>query len=417
MDSGSATGHRVGWLAVGLLAVSGIGRPSRAIPPPARYVFTTSVKGNANLSSWPEAGGATGLAAGDAICEALATSAGLSNPTGFVAWLSDSTSDAYCRIHGLTGTKAANCGQATLPIAAGPWVRTDGLPFSEAVTSGGFFRVYAPPSLDESGAPIPTASPYVFTATGGSGAGAPPGCANFTSASSMQTVAVGTAYGTTGTWTSAGVAQCNSLNRLLCVEVGLGAALPPVSEPGLPVFVTSTAGTADLSSWPDAGGATGLAAGDAICRVRAAAAGLPHADWFGAWLSDGTTSASARLVSDGPWVRLDGYPIAASKDDLVDGKVGTSIDLDENGTFRGTRAWTATNAFGGANAGLDCSGWLSTAAGSGGIGNTTWASGAWTDFGLDSCAGNNALYCFLDDGIFAGDFDDGTLDRWSSHAP
>jgi len=42
-------------------------------------------------------------------------------------------------------------------------------------------------------------------------------------------------------------------------------------------FVTSASGTGNLNSWPDAGGLFGLAAGDAICRAQATAAGLPNA--------------------------------------------------------------------------------------------------------------------------------------------
>ena len=54
-------------------------------------------------------------------------------------------------------------------------------------------------------------------------------------------------------------------------------------------FVTSVSGTDDLGSWPDAGAATGLAAGNAICRARATAAALPNANTYRAWLSSDTT--------------------------------------------------------------------------------------------------------------------------------
>jgi hypothetical protein len=99
-----------------------------------RRVFVTSVSGTGNLHSWPDAGGQSGVAAGDAICQARAAAGGLSNPGLYVAWLSDGTTDAYCHLHNLTGTKAANCGQGTLPAAAGPWLRTDGKPWAGDVT-------------------------------------------------------------------------------------------------------------------------------------------------------------------------------------------------------------------------------------------------------------------------------------------
>ena len=77
--------------------------------------FVTSVTGKGDLECWPDAGMATGLAAGDAICQARATAAGLANPSNFVAWISDMNDDAYCRVHNFSGTKAANCGQLELP--------------------------------------------------------------------------------------------------------------------------------------------------------------------------------------------------------------------------------------------------------------------------------------------------------------
>jgi hypothetical protein len=57
------------------------------------------------------------------------------------------------------------------------------------------------------------------------------------------------------------------------------------------IFVTSASGTADLSTWAGAGGETGLRAGDAFCRGRAAAVGLPGAQTFVAWLFDSADDA------------------------------------------------------------------------------------------------------------------------------
>jgi hypothetical protein len=99
----------------------------------ANVVFVTSVTGDGNLGSWADAGGNTGLAAGDAICQARANAAGLTGT--FVAWLSDDNNDAYCRVHNLTGKKASNCGQGSLPESAGPWVRTDGFPFGPMIST------------------------------------------------------------------------------------------------------------------------------------------------------------------------------------------------------------------------------------------------------------------------------------------
>jgi len=107
-----------------------------------RIAFVTSTSGLTDLSTWDEAGGATGLAAADTICRVRAASAGLKSPENFVAWISSSEDDAYCRIHGLSGKKDEMCGQAELPVAAGPWVRTDGYPFAPEIS-----RLLSPESL------------------------------------------------------------------------------------------------------------------------------------------------------------------------------------------------------------------------------------------------------------------------------
>src|SRR5688572_20449691 len=73
----------------------------------------------------------------------------------------------------------------------------------------------------------------------------------------------------------------------------LGA--PPAQAVKRRAFVTSVSGTGDLGSWPEAGSATGLAAGNAICRARATAAGLPNANTYRAWLSTASTDAYCHL--------------------------------------------------------------------------------------------------------------------------
>lgn len=75
-----------------------------------RLAFVTSVQGNANLQTWADANGLSGLAAADRICRQRATAAGLAEADQFVAWMSDSNDDAYCRVHGLPGKRSANCG-------------------------------------------------------------------------------------------------------------------------------------------------------------------------------------------------------------------------------------------------------------------------------------------------------------------
>ena len=72
--------------------------PTKTEWTPAALAFVTSAQGNGKLSTWESAAGSVGLAAGDAICRNLATSAHLPDPDSFVAWLSDSNVDARDRL-------------------------------------------------------------------------------------------------------------------------------------------------------------------------------------------------------------------------------------------------------------------------------------------------------------------------------
>ena len=69
----------------------------------------------------------------------------------------------------------------------------------------------------------------------------------------------------------------------------------PASAVKRRLFVTSTSGTGDLSSWAGSGGLDGMAGADAVCRSWAAAASLPNAASYVAWISDGSTDAYCHL--------------------------------------------------------------------------------------------------------------------------
>ncbi len=406
-------------LVVALVIAVAVLSPSEAAAQ-NKLVFITSETGSGNLgdsTDWPHNGGLTGLAAGDAICRNLATEAGLPNPLDFVAWLSDSTNDAYCRIHDLTGTKATNCGQASLPDWAGPWVRMDGFPFAEsidlALSPPGM--VYAPVVFDEWGS---QAVGYMFTATDEQGEAMLTWgtCSDWTSAASTN-VACGSSQGTTDRWTKVGVCQCDNTRSLVCIEAGgPGADLPSFGHDGATVFVTSVGGTGDLSSWPEAGGQVGIDAGDAICQALADAAGLVDPGPYKAWLSDSITDARDRLTHDGPWVRLDGVPVAFSKADLTDQWLFSSINHSETGDYNNLWVQTGTQVDG-TWAGQDCSGWTDGSSGTAAKGISPYAHYGWTAASNQSCSSMARLYCFSDwDSwyLFIDGFEDGGFSAWSA---
>jgi len=413
------TMRMVNLVAVVLVALSTASGSSAA---GERVVFVTSVTGTGDLGSWPDAGMATGTAAGDAICQARATAAGLANPSNFVAWLSDSSDDAYCRLHNLSGKKVGNCGQSTLPVAAGPWLHPNGIPFGEAIdqllSPNGV--VYTALQVDEFGSALPAFAGF-FTATQDDGVldTVWTTCGDWVGSSS-QFAATGSEQRTTQNWTAGGGGDCSKTARLICMESLAGPALPPFAMQGRVAFVTSVTGTGDLGSWPDAGGKTGIAAGDAICQARAIAAGLDEPSSFRAWLSDATTNAIDRFVNEGRWVRLDGIPVAENKIDLTDGVLFAPINVSETGGYLGNwGVWSGTHLTG-AGTGTDCAGWTVGTGGDSGTNGTSNDLRSWTSPSSLTCDVSGArLYCLSDSPlpIFSDGFESGDTSAWSSTVP
>lgn len=385
----------------------------------ARQMFVTSVTGTGNLSTWADAGGFTGLDAGDAICQARAAAASLPNAAGYRAWLSDSVDDAYCRLHNLGGKRATNCGQLTLPAAAGPWWRTDGKPFGAGLPDlvAPLEQVLNPPSVNEFGVDLQVGA--AWTATGLQGGAGPATCVDWTSAASPDPVYDGSAYLTSGSWTFNGSASCSStVRRLYCFETGLGDPLPAFPTWGRLAFATSAEGAGDLNSWPAAAGATGLAAGDAICRNLASAAGLRDSTAFKAWLSTDGTNAIGRFQHDGPWMRLDGIVIAQSRLDLTDGDLESPLNRTETGLYLGNVGiWTGTLA-NGTVASASCTNWSSTS-GTGEIGLANSVLIGWTEAGGMTCSfAYSYLYCLQDlPLLFRDGFESAGTQAWTSSVP
>ena len=158
------------------------------------------------------------------------------------------------------------------------------------------------------------------------------------------------------------------------------------------VFVTSYATSSDM------GGPTG---GDEFCTSLAEEGGL-SGSWV-AYLSGGGTSAITR-IPDGPYVRLDGAPIADDKADLTDGSIANPININELGTatygFVCTGSSEAGYATGPATAsGGNCQGWTRGCGVCDGdhwyveVGRTDRTSDDWSTAGWNFC-GACTLYCF-----------------------
>jgi len=366
-----------------------------------RVAFVTSTTGNGDLSTWTGAAPNTGLAAADAVCQARAAAAML--PGTYVAWMSDATSDAYCRVHGLTGKKAANCGQAALPVAAGPWVRPDGQPFAPAID-----RLLAPTratyrtaSMSELLAEVAVGdTDRVYTGTDDTGVLTSAACNNWTTSLSTVRGAMGEVNGGGTSWTDALTLDptCNTFGRLRCVETMSGPALPSRHPVAKKAFLTSVTGTGNLSTWADAGGLAGTVAADAVCQARARFAGYANSQSFKALLLN-TLSATSRITTNGPWARPDGVTIATSRTELLDGRLSAPLYLTEtNAYLTGTSdtgaVWTGSNAVGSATF-VYCSQWTTTSL-TGTSGRFDLADGRWLSAIQSSCVELQRLYCIED---------------------
>lgn len=383
-------------VASAILLAASAGVPAMA----AKQAFVTSVAGSGILGTWAEAGGNVGLAAGDAICVARATAANLPNPGDFVAWMSDSTNDAYCRIHGFNGTKANLCGQATLPGGAGPWQRVDGTPFMAVIERAIEGDVYMPLSLDEFGA---TANNQrLYTGTTPDGTVTDLHCGNWLIDDDVR---VGLTTLTYRGWTQfAGRAFCNS-GRLACLQKGEGPALSmPLRSGKKQAFITWARVNGNMATSPLAGGNSGLAGADAICRNSAQAANLYGAQSYKAYLADGSDPA-ARFENDGPWVRLDGVPFADDFAQIKSGFVRAPLNLTETGLYRnsfGSYAWSGVDDDG--NFGVNCDGWTSSSGA--GWSSQPEANGPhWPNSYLNpvGCSLLHSLYCLSDSDLLFRD--------------
>lgn len=376
--------------------------------------FVTSATCTGDFGSCTAAVGDTGVAAGNNICQSLANAAGLdTNGEIFRAWVSDAGADAWCNVLGLAGQRFGSpaCGVGTLP-AGGPWMRLDGVPYLQSLatlmTDGGTVTTIP---ITESNAYVPNSFFYAGSTASGTVGGS--NCNNWTDGTVNFNASGGNTDSVGGGWGTGAAVNCDGARRLLCFEVGAGDPLVYPTVPGALVFVTSTRGSGDLSTWPGSGGADGLAGGDAVCQSLAAAAFLPFPESFVAFLSDGATDAVSRLTLNGPWKREDGVLIADSLADLTDGALDDAIAYTENGGRFTDDAWTGTTEAG-VSTPENCVGWTSGLSADTGARGRPWRSeNTWTGVTALACNTNLHLFCFSNQLLLGWDhFESGDFRRW-----
>ncbi len=393
-----------------VLSLLACGEAALAFDPGQRLAFVTSVQGTANLQSWVDSGGHTGLAAADAICVARATAAGLPAPDQFVAWLSDSSDDAYCRLHGLHGQRAGNCGQASLPKSGGPWFRVDGAAFADDVVdltdNGQVFRTL---DIDEYGQPSPATLAWSQTFGNGAKVSFYTTCSDWSSAAAASSSLAGSLAATTEAWSGAQGLNCSNPAPLYCLQKGTGGAVPLTGHRGRPAFLSGNGYKGNFGAYAAAGGQTGLAAADALCRAEAASLGLPRPATFRAWLSDGVVSPASRFANDGPWYRADGVRVADGLSQLASATPFQPLNLTPGNNIgyfaTSIGVWTGLNADG-SPAAETCAGWtLDDAGSSGADGLPNRRNPDWRGIGPTACSGTWRLYCLADnDTLYAAGF-------------
>jgi len=305
------------------------------------YVFVTRERFSPNTLG--------GAVAADALCNAAAAAgdARLHGRT-YVAWMSDSTSDARERLGEASG-----------------WQRLDGLPFiasRESMLGSSTARVLYPPRLDEHGvdvlppadAPSPSSQPLYF-ATGIALTGqASSNCADWTS--TAASFVGGTADAASVNWTGSQGAACTIAARLLCLGSDFAT---PITTPAPPTGATRAVFT---TSVPEPLRGTGLAALDGHCQSEAEDAGLTGT--YLALLATPGASALSRFTDvGGPWVRMDGVVVIRDPASFLDSGVpdsGLGTHRLDGTTLQGGYATGAPSLTAAGTNETTCTGYTST---------------------------------------------------------
>ncbi len=334
-------------------------------------VFVSSLK-------WaPQALG--GLEGADEKCQALADAADL--PGTFVAWLSDSKTDAKDRLGSARG-----------------WVRTDGKPFVDTVadlTSGTHF--YSP-QLDENATKISDFPAPVVTGTAADGTKyAPFGgyCGDYQEPDASFGVTRGDLNFFDDRWTVLGqfvgdMQPCNSPARLYCFQIDHQKSVEAGFPASRKAFVTKGSPRPDM----------GIDEFDDQCAAEALAAKLPGS--FKAFVSSTTEAAASRFDLTGlTFARMDGVPIVESAADIADAtSLDVPIDQHADGTtIENTNQHVYTGSVSPSTVATDaesCDNWtISFQDNYARVGNPTLTNASWWN-DLDDRQCNNwvRVYCF-----------------------
>lgn len=303
-------------------------------------------------------------AAYDAQCNVLATAAGINNGTddAFIAWMSDSFSNAVGRLGAARG-----------------FVRVDGAPVADTVADLVAGKLFHPILLDENGDTLFTAiAPMTGTAPNGTASGT--NCGDWTNPVANTTV--GLLQAGPQAWTSFSIGSCGNVLRVYCFQKTQNAVVAPSPASGKRIFLSTT------PFLPGSGDP------DALCEAEKPAGTGPVAALLA------TTSAAASSVLDpmASYVRPDGVAVGTGQA-IVDVTQGSFTPLVSgiwqlgDGSYFDGVVWTGSSAVGAVPTSDTCTDWTATT-GDGSTGRSSFTqTGFWTN-GSQTCdSGFVRLYC------------------------
>jgi hypothetical protein len=195
-----------------------------------------------------------------------------------------------------------------------------------------------------------------------------------------------------------------------CGSVAFDEMTVSFQTPTKRVFMTASSGTGNLNTWTNAGGLSGLAAADRICKFDSNnPLGAGNGNWK-AWLSTTTVDAKDR-IQDAVYKQVDNVTIIANnKADLTDGTIVNPISTLSNiPVFTGTNPsgnYDGPPFFGNLSPNANCSEWTTSAnSGTNGIyGRSNATNSEWTlytfNYGCNPSVGGSVSGVALSPGVF-----------------
>jgi hypothetical protein len=249
-------------------------------------------------------------AAYDAECNTLATAAGLNTAQGdaFIAWLSDSTSDAKDRLGTATG-----------------FVRIDGKGFLNDLSEMMQGKIRNPLDIDEHGEEVRGA---VYTATDNRGMWVTDNACGDWSGAPGSGLVLGLTYGGPHDWTAGEGATCDeeTRGRLYCFMHTLHTTLSPPNASGKIIFISTT------SYLPGANP-------DQVCEHDKPAGAGP----VKALLTRTDRSLASMLEANQRYMRPDGEEIGLGSD-IIGGTLRSGIWQRANGQYSTVSVWTGVSS-------------------------------------------------------------------------